>query len=259
MSYFRRYHWVGFQTIVIKEVTRILRIWPQTIVPPAITMTLYFVIFGNLIGRRIGAMEGFDYMQYIAPGLVMMSVIQNSYGNVVSSFFGAKFGKHIEELMVAPQPAIVILAGYVTGAVFRGLLVGAAVICIALFFTELNIQNPLITLSVVLLTAIVFAMAGFINAVFARKFDDIAIVPTFILTPLTYLGGVFYSISMLPDFWQGVSRFNPILYMINAFRYGMLGVSDVSIATSYALIGVFTLLLGSICLFLLNRGVGLRA
>jgi ABC-2 type transport system permease protein len=258
MSYFKYHHWIGFQTIVIKEVTRIMRIWPQTIVPPAITMTLYFVIFGNLIGQRIGEMEGFQYMQYIAPGLVMMSVIQNSYGNVVSSFFGAKFGKHIEELMVSPQPSIVILAGYVTGAVFRGLLVGAAVICIALFFTELKVQNPLITLTVVLLTAIVFALAGFINAVFARKFDDIAIVPTFILTPLTYLGGVFYSISMLPEVWQVVSKFNPILYMINAFRYGMLGVSDVSIGTSYALIGVFMVLLGSVCIYLLDRGVGLR-
>lgn len=259
MVFFKPHHWVGFKTIVIKEVTRILRIWPQTIVPPAITMTLYFVIFGNLIGQRIGPMEGFNYMQYIAPGLVMMSVIQNSYGNVVSSFFGAKFGKHIEELMVSPQPAIVILAGYVAGAVFRGLLVGAGVIGIALFFTELQVQNPLITVSVVFLTAVVFALAGFINAVFAKKFDDIAIIPTFILTPLTYLGGVFYSISLLPDFWQGASRFNPILYMVNAFRYGMLGVSDVSIATSYALIGVFMVLLGSFCLYLLDKGVGLRA
>lgn len=255
----RHHHWIGFQTIVIKEVTRIMRIWAQTIVPPAITMTLYFVIFGNLIGRRIGDMDGFDYMAYIMPGLVMMSVIQNSYGNIVSSFFGAKFGRHIEELMVSPQPPWVILAGYITGAVTRGLAVGAVVVCIALFFTEVRVHNPWITATTVLLTAIVFALAGFINAVFARKFDDIAIVPTFILTPLTYLGGVFYSISLLPDFWQGVSRFNPILYMVNAFRYGMLGVSDVPLGVSYSIIGVFLVALTAVSLYLLDRGVGLRS
>lgn len=255
---FKYHHWVGYKTIVIKEVTRILRIWGQTIVPPAITMTLYFVIFGNLIGRRIGEMDGFQYMQFIVPGLVMMSVIQNSYGNIVSSFFGAKFGKHIEELMVSPQPAWVILAGYVTGAVTRGLMVGAVVIGVALFFTEVQVHNVAVTVSTVLLTAIVFSLAGFINAVFAKKFDDIAIVPTFILTPLTYLGGVFYSISLLPDFWEGVSRFNPILYMVNAFRYGLLGVSDVPIGVSYGIIAIFLVALTTISLQLLKRGVGLR-
>ncbi|NND43875.1 MAG: ABC transporter permease [Xanthomonadales bacterium] len=251
--------WVGYRTIVRKEITRILRIWGQTVVPPAITMTLYFIIFGNLIGSRIGEMGGFDYMQFIVPGLVMMSVITNSYGNIVSSFFGAKFGKHIEELLISPLPNWVILAGYVTGALSRGLMVGAVVVLVSLFFTELEIQHPWVTLSVLVLTAIVFAMAGLINAIFARKFDDIAIIPTFVLTPLTYLGGVFYSISLLPEFWQGVSQFNPILYMVNGFRYGMLGVSDVSLGETYAIIGVFLVLLASACLWLLNRGTGLRS
>jgi ABC-2 type transport system permease protein len=252
-------NWIGYKTIVRKEVVRILRIWGQTVVPPAITMSLYFIIFGNLIGSRIGEMGGFDYMQFIVPGLVMMSVITNSYGNMVSSFFGAKFGHHIEELLISPLPNWVILAGYVTGALVRGLLVGAVVILVSLFFTELDVQHPWVTLSVLVLTAVVFAMAGMVNAIFAEKFDDIAIIPTFVLTPLTYLGGVFYSISLLPEFWQSVSKFNPILYMVNGFRYGMLGVSDVPLATTYAIIGVFGVGLGATCLYLLNTGKGMRS
>jgi ABC-2 type transport system permease protein len=252
-------NWIGYQTIVRKEITRILRIWGQTVVPPAITMTLYFIIFGNLIGSRIGEMGGFDYMQFIVPGLVMMSVITNSYGNIVSSFFGAKFGRHIEELLISPLPNWIILAGYVTGALSRGLMVGAVVVLVSLFFTRLEIQHPWITLSVLVLTAIVFAMAGLVNAIFAKKFDDIAIIPTFVLTPLTYLGGVFYSISLLPEFWQKVSAFNPILYMVNGFRYGMLGVSDVGIAQAYAIIGAFLVVLAVVCLWLLGRGTGLRS
>jgi ABC-2 type transport system permease protein len=250
--------WVGYLTIVRKEITRILRIWGQTIVPPAITMTLYFIIFGELIGRRIGEMDGFSYMQYIVPGLVIMSVITNSYGNMVSSFFGAKFGKHIEELLISPLPNWVILAGYVTGAVTRGLIVGAVVMAVSLFFTRIEIQHAPVLLSVLLLTAVVFALAGMVNAIFAQKFDDIAIIPTFVLAPLTYLGGVFYSIALLPDFWQKVSVFNPILYMVNGFRYGMLGVSDVSLAMTYSVIGVAAVLLFGCCLFLLHRGTGLR-
>ena len=250
--------WVGYETIVIKEVTRIIRIWVQTLVPPAITMTLYFVIFGNLIGRRIGQMDGIDYMDFIVPGLIMMSVITNSYGNMVSSFFGAKFGKHIEEILVSPMPNIIILLGYVTAAVVRGMIVGLVVLCVSLFFTRLHIYSYAITLSVVVLTAIVFALAGMVNAIFATKFDDIAIIPTFVLTPLTYLGGVFYSISLLPEFWQAVSRANPILYMVNTFRYGILGVSDVAVAPAFAVIGLFILILGTLCMVLLNRGVGLR-
>ena len=249
---------VALQTIVRKEVVRVLRIWIQTIVPPAITMTLYFIIFGNLIGRRIGTMDGFDYMQYIAPGLIMMSVITNSYGNVVSSFFGAKFGRHIEEMLVSPMSNATIVIGHVAGGVLRGVLVGVLVTAIALFFTDLDIKYPLITISIVLLSSIVFALAGFINAVFARKFDDISIVPTFVLTPLTYLGGVFYSISLLPEFWQKVSLANPILYMVNAFRYGILGTSDIDIATAYGILLFFSTLLFFACLTLMRRGVGIR-
>ena len=251
-------NWIGLKTIVTKEILRVLRIWVQTIVPPAIMMTLYFIIFGNLIGRRIGTMGGFDYMQYIAPGLIMMSVITNSYGNVVSSFFGAKFGRHIEEMIVSPMSNATIIIGHVAGGVIRGLLVGAMVTVIALAFTSLQVKHPLITISMVLLTSIVFALAGFINAIFARKFDDISIVPTFVLTPLTYLGGVFYSISLLPEVWQQLSRVNPILYMVNAFRYGILGVSDISIYTAYTIVILFVAGLFTACLLLLNRGVGIR-
>jgi ABC-2 type transport system permease protein len=251
--------WVGYKTIVRKEITRILRIWGQTIVPPAITMSLYFIIFGELIGRRIGEMGGFTYMQYIVPGLVIMSVITNSYGNMVSSFFGAKFGKHIEELLISPLPNWIILSGYVTGSLARGFMVGVVVMCVSLFFTRIEVQHPLIMLSVIFLTAIVFALAGMINAIYGQKFDDIAIIPTFILAPLTYLGGVFYSIALLPEFWQKVSAFNPILYMVNGFRYGMLGVSDVSLAQTYGVILIAGAVLFTWCMVLLHRGTGLRS
>ena len=249
---------VALQTVVRKEIVRVLRIWIQTVVPPAIMMTLYFIIFGNLIGRRIGTMDGFDYMQFIAPGLIMMSVITNSYGNVVSSFFGAKFGRHLEEMLIAPMSNATIIIGHVAGGVLRGVLVGLLVTIIALFFTKLEVRHPFITISIVLLSSTVFALAGFINAVFARKFDDIAIVPTFILTPLTYLGGVFYSISLLPEFWQKVSLANPILYMVNAFRYGILGVSDIGIARAYGILLVFVVVLFLACQQLMRRGIGIR-
>ncbi len=249
---------VALQTLVRKEMSRVIRIWVQTIVPPIITMSLYFIIFGNLIGRRIGQMDGFDYMQYIAPGLIMMSVIQNSYGNVVSAFFGAKFQKHLEEMLVAPMPTYTIVLGHVAGGVLRGLIVGSIVTIIALFFTKLQIANLYITVSMVVLTAVVFALAGLINAIFARKFDDISIIPSFVLAPLTYLGGIFYSISLLPEFAQKMSLFNPILYMVNAFRYGMLGVSDIDIRTAYAITIVFIVVLFSVCTILINRGVGIR-
>ena len=249
---------VAVKTIIRKEMVRVLRIWIQTIVPPAITMTLYFVIFGNLIGKRIGSMDGFDYMQYIAPGLIMMSVITNSYGNVVSSFFGAKFTRHIEEMLVAPMSNASIIVGHVAGGVLRGLLVGTLVTVIALFFTHLDIAHPFIMISVVLLSSIVFSLAGFINAIFATKFDDISIVPTFVLTPLTYLGGVFYTISLLPPFWQSVSKANPILYMVNAFRYGILGKSDIDIGHAYVILFVFIVVLFTACVQLMRRGIGIR-
>lgn len=251
-------NWIAYRTIVIKEVVRFTRIWTQTLLPPAITMTLYFVIFGNLIGSRIGKMEGFDYMAFIVPGLIMMSVITSSYGNVVSSFFSAKFQKHIEELLVSPTPNVVILLGWITGGVARGICVGAVVSAVSLFFTHLPIDNIFLVVAVIVLTAILFSLGGFINAIFARKFDDVAIVPNFILTPLTYLGGVFYSISMLPEFWQLVSRFNPIFYMVNVFRHGVLGTSDVDPIIGIVVILCFIAGLFLLALTLLNRGVGIR-
>lgn len=250
---------IPFSTIVIKEVSRFTRIWVQTILPPAISMTLYFVIFGSLIGPRIGTMNGFDYIDYIAPGIIMMSIINNAYANVVSSFYGAKFQRHIEEMLVAPIPNFIILAGFVTGGVVRGFMVGVVVTIVALFFTDLQLHSFPITIAVVLMTSIVFSLAGMINAIFANKFDDISIIPTFVLTPLIYLGGVFYSIDMLPEFWQKVSAFNPILYMVNAFRYGMLGESDISITHAFIMLIVFTITLLIISLQLLNRGVGIKS
>ncbi len=250
---------VALGTIVRREVTRIVRIWAQTLVPPAITMTLYFLIFGGLIGSRVGDMGGFSYMAFIVPGLVMMSVIQNSYGNISSSFFGAKFGRHVEELLVSPMPNWVILWGYVAGAVTRGVCVGVIVFLIAMFFTPVRIPHPLVTVTTVLLGATIFALAGFINAVYAKKFDDVTIVPTFILTPLTYLGGVFYSVTLLPSWAVTMTHANPIFYMVNAFRYGLLGVSDVPVWIAYALMLAFVAVLATFGLWLLRRGIGLRS
>ncbi len=249
---------VAFYTIVVKEITRFLRIWQQTILPPAITTTLYFVIFGNLIGPRIGQMDGFNYMDFIVPGLILMAVITSSYSNVVSSFFGAKFMRSVEEILVSPTPNVIILTGFVVGGVARGIIVGLVVTLVSLFFSDLRIHSPAVLASVVILTAILFSLGGFINAVFAKSFDDVSIVPTFVLTPLTYLGGIFYSIHLLPEFWQGVSMANPILYMINAFRFGFLGISDINIAFSYAIIIVFILVLFALSLRLLHRGYGIR-
>ena len=250
--------WVGFRTIVIREFSRITRIWGQTLVPPAITATLYFIIFGSLIGRRIGDMGGVTYMQYIAPGLIMMSVITNSYGNVVSSFFGAKFGRHLEELLVAPLPNWLIVLGYMAGGVVRGLLVGLIVTLIALFFTHLQVEHIVAVLAAVLLTSVIFSLLGFVNAVFAKNFDQISFVPTFILTPMTYLGGVFYSITMLPEWAQHVSKANPILYMVNAFRYGFLGLSDVNLGASFVLMTVAAAALFGLCVWLMEKGTGTR-
>lgn len=253
-----RHTLVALRTLAWKETHRYLRIWIQTLLPPAITMSLYFVIFGNLIGPRVGEMGGHSFIEFIVPGIIMMAVITNAYTNVVSSFFGAKFQRHIEEILVSPTPNAVILIGYLAGGVGRGLLIGLIVTLISLAFTDLSLHSVAVTVSVVLLTATLFSMGGFINGIFARKFDDIAIVPTFVLTPLTYLGGVFYSIDMLPPFWRTVSLANPILYMVNAFRFGILGHSDIPITHAYLIIGAFILLLGGISLWLLQRGVGLR-
>ena len=251
---------VALNTIVRREIVRIMRIWTQTLIPPAITMTLYFVIFGRLIGGRIGNIQGqFSYMQYIVPGLVMMSIITNSYGNISSSFFGAKFQRSVEEMLVSPMSNWVILLGYVTGAVVRGLVVGFLVLLIALFFTKLHVAHPLVTILSVLFGATIFSLAGFVNAIYAKKFDDIALVPTFVLTPLTYLGGVFYSVNMLSEPWQAISRINPILYMVNAFRFGVLGISDVHIGVAFIVMLAFVIGLSWVALSLLRRGVGLRS
>lgn len=250
---------IALVTITRKEVKRFIRIWMQTLLPPVITMALYFVIFGSLIGSRIGQMGGVDYMSFVVPGLIMMSVITNSYSNVASSFFSTKFQRSIEEILVSPTPNYVILLGFVLGGVLRGLCVGVIVTIVSLFFTDLSIHNLAVTIAVVVLTAILFSIAGFINALFAQSYDDISIIPTFILTPLTYLGGIFYSIEMLPGVWQWLSQLNPILYMVNAFRFGMLGVSDIDVTMAFASIFFFIALLSAVALYLLYSGRRLRA
>ncbi|GLR72509.1 ABC transporter permease [Agaribacter marinus] len=249
---------VALKTIWIKECTRFLRIWVQTLVPPAITMSLYFVIFGSLVGKRIGEMGGFTYMEFIVPGLIMMSIITNSYANVSSSFFSAKFQKNVEELLVAPVPTWVIIFGFVGGGVARALLIGIIVTFVSMFFVDVQIHNFAVIAITLLLTSILFSTAGLINAVYAKNFDDISVIPTFVLTPLTYLGGVFYSLTLLPEFWQIVSKANPIVYMVNGFRYGFLGVSDVNYFVSLGLLIVFNVILYIVAWRLLNKGVGIR-
>ena len=251
--------WTAYYTIVVREVLRFSRIWLQTIIPPVITTALYFVIFGNLIGSQIGNMDGHTYMEFIVPGLIMMSVITNAYANVVSSFYGSKFQGNIAEMLVSPTPNWIILLGYVTGGVARGIAVGAAVTLVSLFFSHLHIEHLWVTGTIIVLTSALFSLAGLINAVYAKSFDDITIVPTFVLTPLTYLGGVFYSISLLPPFWQSASLTNPILYMVNGFRYGILGTADISIWVSYSVIIGFIALLGGFAMYLLHRGIGIRS
>jgi ABC-2 type transport system permease protein len=250
---------IALKSILTKEIQRFTRIWVQTLVPPAITISLYFVIFGSLIGSRIGEMGGFDYMSFIVPGLIMMAVITNSYSNVASSFFSAKWQRNIEEMLVAPVPNWVIVAGFVGGGMARGILVGLIVTLVSLFFVDIQLHNVWIIIATVMLTSATFALGGLINAIFANSFDDISIIPTFILTPLTYLGGVFYSISLLPEFWQGVSQANPIVYMVNAFRYGFLGISDVSLVASFSVIIFFIVTLFTIAMVLINKGIGLRS
>jgi ABC-2 type transport system permease protein len=253
-----REQYVAFMTIVRKEIKRYLRIWTQTLLPSAITMSLYFVIFGTLIGSRIGDMGGFTYMEFVVPGLIMMAIVTNSYSNVVSSFFGSKFSGSVEELLVSPVSNVVILMGYVVGGVSRGLLVAVVVTLVSLFFTDLTIHSYFIVVVVVLMTSTLFALAGFINAVYANSFDDISIIPTFVLTPLIYLGGVFYSMDLLPEFWANVSKLNPLVYVVNAFRYGVLGVSDVSLPVAFGMIIVFTTLAFGYSMHLLNSGKRLR-
>lgn len=251
-------YWVALKTIWRKEITRFMRIWIQTLIPPVITMSLYFIIFGNLIGNRIGEMGGVGYMQFIVPGLIMMSVITNSYANVSSSFFGAKFQKSIEELLVAPVPTHVIISGFVGGGVARGVLVGILVTLVSLFFVPLQIHSWFMIIATLLMTSILFSLAGLLNALFAKSFDDISIIPTFVLTPLTYLGGVFYSLTLLPAFWQAVSKLNPVVYMISGFRYGFLGISDVSLTTTLGVLSLFIAVFYLLTWRLIEKGRGLR-
>jgi len=249
---------IALKTIAVKEFLRFIRIWIQTVLPPAISVGLYFIIFGELIGSQINDIDGYKYMDYIVPGLILMSVITNAYANVVSSFFSAKFHHSIEEMLVSPLPNYIILIGFVSGGLARGIIVGITVTIVSMFFSDFQIHSYSVTIGVFILTSILFALAGFINAAYARSFDDITIIPTFVLTPLTYLGGIFYSIKMLPEFWQNISLVNPILYMINAFRYGLLGVSDIDLTTAFIIIIAFILVLYYFSLRLLRLGVGLK-
>lgn len=250
---------VALWTLTVREVRRFMRIWPQTLLPPSITMSMYFLIFGNMIGSRIGQIGGVPYIDYIVPGLIMMSVITNSYSNVASSFFGTKFQRSVEEMMVSPMPSWVILTGFVIGGMARGLLVGLIVTIVSLLFTTVHIAHPLLTVFVVVITSAMFSIAGFINALFANKFDDISIIPIFVLTPLTYLGGVFYSINDLPEFWRNVSLINPVLYMVNGFRYGILNISDVGIGWAVAVIVLFIIIMFVAAHQMLAKGKGIRS
>lgn len=257
MNFIEQYR--SLKTLTVKEIQRFFRIWQQTLIPSVVTTILYFVIFGSFIGTRIGQMGGFDYMQFMAPGLIMLAVITNAYSNVVSSFYGVKFSKSIEELLVSPMPTYLILLGFVAGGVVRGIIVGILVMVTSLLFTDIHVQNIPLTLLVIFLTAVLFSLAGLLNAIFADSFDDINIVPTFVLTPLIYLGGVFYSITLLSETWQIISKLNPVLYMVNAFRYGMLGVSDINVSVAIGMILFFIIIFYSLSLYILKKGIGIRS
>jgi ABC-2 type transport system permease protein len=251
-------HRIALQTILRKEIVRFLRIWTQTLLPPAITMALYFIIFGKLIGSQIRDVNGFTYMQYIVPGLTMMSIMTNAYSNTASSFFGSKFSKSVEEMLVSSMPSYVILLGYMLGGTLRGILTGLVVILISLLFTHLQIHHLGIVISMAVLSAMLFSLGGLLNAIFAKKFDDISFIPTFVLTPLTYLGGVFYSIKQLPPLWQHVSMFNPIFNIVDSFKFGMLGISDINVYLGFSLVCVLFIAMFMWCLWLMEKGVGLR-
>ena len=250
--------WIAYATVMRKEFVRIFRIWAQTILPPVVTTSLYFIVFGTFIGSQLAPIHGLSYIQFIVPGLIMMSIITSSYMNTVSNFYFAKFMRNIDEMLVSPMPDWVVIAGFISGGVMRGLIVGFFVLLVSLFFTHLAIYNLFVLLAAVVMTSILFSLAGLINGVYAKGFDGISIVPTFVLTPLTYLGGIFYSISQFPPFWQNVSLANPILYMVNAFRYGFLGVSDIPVWICFSVLIGFTLLFTAIVALLFKRGMGVK-
>lgn len=249
---------IAFFTIVRKEILRFMRIWSQTLIPPIITTALYFAIFGHILGSKLGLTQGVTYMQFIAPGLIMMAVINNAYVNTVSSVYMMRFSKSIEEILVAPIPNYLILLGFCSVGVTRGIIVGLLVTVVALFFTHLHIYNILITFAIVILSAVLFSLAGFLNALFAKKFDDIAFIPTFILTPLSYLGGIFYPVSLLPGIWHKLSLFNPIVYMVNAFRFGIVGITDIPVSIAFIILLGFSLVLLILNLYFLHKGTGLK-
>ncbi|HIF36340.1 MAG TPA: ABC transporter permease, partial [Candidatus Thioglobus sp.] len=250
--------WTAYKTIVTKEILRFARIWVQTIVPPVITTSLYLLIFGGLMGGRIGQMQGIDYLHFIVPGIILMTVIMQSYANTVSSFFMTKYNNSFEELLVSTTPNWVILIGFVSGGIARGFFVGLAVTFTISFFVEIQTYNLLIIAVTFLLTSVMFSLAGFINAVFARTFDDISIVPNFVLLPLTYLGGMFYSIDILPSFWRSLSAFNPIYYMMDAFRLGFLGIGSVELWKAFLVPVIMIVILALIANALLGRGVSIK-
>jgi ABC-2 type transport system permease protein len=249
---------ISLQTLVAREIRRFMRLWSQTLIPPAITMTLYFIIFGKFIGSQIREIDGYSYIQFIIPGLVMMSIMTNAYSNTVSSFFLTKFNKSIEEMLVSPMPNWVILVGFTLGGAVRGVMVGMLVLLIAFLFTHMPMLHPLIIISMGTLSAMVFSLGGLINGIFAKRFDDISFVPTFVLTPLTYLGGVFYSVNQLPPVWRSISRFNPVLDMVSTFRYGLLGISDVSVTFGFSLVIFLLISLFIFAWYLLNKGIGIK-
>ena len=249
----------ALMTLTRKEVVRVLRIWQQTLLPPVITMGIYFVVFGRFLGGRIQEIDGYPYIQFIVPGLIMMATITNSFSNVASSFFGHKFQRSIEEVLISPVPDWVIVLGYVSGGVVRGVLCGVLVALVALFFTSIPVAHPVLVVVYLLLTAGVFSLGGLFNGVVARKFDDVAIIPTFVLTPLTYFAGVFYSIKLLPPAWQIASLFNPIFYMVDGFRFGFLGTSDASLTIGIVLLAVTNVFFFALNLWIFKKGWGLRS
>lgn len=249
---------IALKTLLRKEVVRIMRIWTQTLLPPVVTISLYFLIFGKFVGSQIGDVHGIDYMSFIVPGLVMMAVISNSYGNVVSSFFGSKFQRNIEEILVSPMQPWVIVAGYVLAGTLRGIIVGFCVFCVSCFFVAPHIEHPWVVLGFVTITAIMFSLAAMINGIFARNFDEVAFFQNFILTPLIYLGGVFYSIANLPQVWQYISFANPLVYMVNGLRFGFYGFSDVNILISAIILIGMTTILWFTNIFLIRKGIGIK-
>lgn len=249
---------VAYFTMIRKETLRIFRIWSQTLLPPVVTTGLYFAIFGAFIGSQVAPIEGYSYMQFIMPGLVMMTLITSAYMHVVTGFYIAKFMKSLEEILVSPMPWWAVVGGYVSGGIIRATVVSVMVIIVSLFFTHLAVANIFVLVAAAFLTSLIFSLGGLINGMFAKSFDAMTIIPTFVLTPLTYLGGVFYSIELLPPLFQTLSLFNPILYMVNAFRYGFLGVSDVSLTTSFAVMIGFAVVLIAVVAYLFKKGIGFR-